>query len=492
MQKWHFTLCFAVLAQTLLSTAQNLSVDRVSPRVARVGDKALFGNGQQYGGKFSTRVDIYDDLTGAWTVHDLTKPEPYAYSITVGNKVVYYPHSIPNTQLEIYDASTGLWSFHPLPDTLFLSAVLQTGTHVVFSGGKTSSFNWGIYILNLTTGAWASKISTAQRPSIARVLNKIIIAGGFNFVTDKAYDQVWLYDLDTETWRSSKLSTARTPYNPAVIGNKVIFAGGIADLSSVLGSTQVDIYDAASDTWSLDTLDQPIRIPSSVVVENTALITNGGRLVYRYDAGNGIWSASLLATNRFGYSIAVVDGKVLFAGGAIYDDAAQKTIYFNTVDIFDVDSGEWSVAALSAARIPGAAIVKNGKVVFPGGEFAYNPISTLDYTLLSPSIDVYDSVSGEWTALASENANGVNGITASKLYLAGGRTLLPNGFSRPSTKVDTYDFESGLWSTMPVQTPRVGLSIAAFPDKALLAGGRPETVPMVYKKAVGNIEIIQD
>ena len=78
-----------------------------------------------------------------------------------------------------------------------------------------------------------------------------------------------------------------------------------------------------------------------------------------------------------------VGSKVFFAGGVTGDQSVT-----NVIDIYDVNTDEWTTEFLSDPRGFIAAIAYDDKVYFAGGAKPYNVTSTI--------IEVYNVTSGEW------------------------------------------------------------------------------------------------
>jgi len=88
---------------------------------------------------------------------------------------------------------------------------------------------------------------------------KIFFAGGIESVLPsglfKVSDIVDIYDTLTGIWTVEKLSVARYEMVSAVVGDKVIFAGG--RLMNYHVSDVVDIYDVSTGLWSQQQLPMP-------------------------------------------------------------------------------------------------------------------------------------------------------------------------------------------------------------------------------------------
>jgi hypothetical protein len=104
------------------------------------------------------------------------------------------------------------------------------------------------------------------------------------------------------------LSQGRYWISVASAGNKIVFAGGHKTDSYWEPSSRVDIYDMITQKWTTAELSVP----------------------------------------RYGMATVVAGNKIFFAGGAIYDDA-DNWVSYSAVDIYDVSTNSWSVAALTEA-----------------------------------------------------------------------------------------------------------------------------------------------
>ena len=86
---------------------------------------------------------------------------------------------------------------------------------------------------------------------------KIFFAGGVTG-TGTYTTRVDVYDAATNSWSTMELSTARAEMVGAAAGNKVLFAGGVEGFFGY--SNRVDIYDASTNTWSVASLaDEAVR-----------------------------------------------------------------------------------------------------------------------------------------------------------------------------------------------------------------------------------------
>jgi len=215
-------------------------------------------------------------------------------------------------------------------------------------------------------------------------------------------------------WTSSNLSSPKAYMGVTSLGSKVYFAGGMND--SGLVST-VEIYDFSTGEW--DTT-QHLSVARDLVTATTC--------------GN----------------------KVLFAGGVDFHSTGNV---YATVDIYDADSGTWSVAQLSAARFNITALSHGNRVLFAGGA---NPqVQAYD------NIDIYNADSGTWSVAHLPVPRVAYG------GVVGDLGILPGGFdsSGVTKRVDIYNFTTGMWSVDSLSVARAWVAVATLGDKMLIAGG---------------------
>lgn len=225
-----------------------------------------------------------------------------------------------------------------------------------------------------------------------------------------------------------KLSQGRCGMAVASAGTKIVFAGASIseDRNSpnpAYGSSRVDIYDMAAQTWSTAELSE--------------------------------WRSDIAAV--------AAGNKIFFAGGRLGDGALDQL--YSTVDIYDVSTNTWSVASLSQPRAYIAAASVGDKVFFAGGEMDWN-YNTSD------KVDIFDIVANSWsTAKLSENRAYISAVAANgKVYFAGGQTE-DRWYSNPTKTIDIYDNLTGSWTTSLLIKPKAMCAGIAVANKIYWAGG---------------------
>jgi hypothetical protein len=207
-------------------------------------------------------------------------------------------------------------------------------------------------------------------------------------------DTVEIFDAATGTWSEAKLSRPRRFAVATTIGSTALFIGGY-DRPEASSSDAVDLYDAASGTWWAERLPDPMA-PGEVQqapVGQTGVallrdseradLANEGRLVTQmvvFDAATRRWETVPLSPTRQSATLGVVGTKALAVGG--YDLVANAPL--DVVDLYDLATGgSWTARLSVPRRAPVVASVGSRLVVAGGAD---------DLTA-----DIYDADAGTWT-----------------------------------------------------------------------------------------------
>ena len=324
---------------------------------------------------------------------------------------------------------------------------------------------------------------------------------------------------------------ARGDLSAVTLGDYALFAGGgITNTPTLVASPLVDVWDAATGTWSMAALSSP-RVELAGTTVNGIVLFAGGNTsagvavstVDWYDSSLGLpsdpaaWFISNLSQPRVRLAAATVGSLALFAGG--HDAGTMSSV----VDVYDASVGKpdnpaaWSTVSLSVARPGLSAVTVGSKVLFAGGAnfntgAAFSTVDIYDSSIGLPSnplawsttsltvgrtnmgaaawgshayfgggelnslgqksatVDVYDALSDTWTDTTLSQARGVLTATAvaGKVIFAGGYT---STFAA-SDAVDIFDVQSGsLNSSYKLSVPRIALVATTVQDQAIFAGG---------------------
>jgi len=272
-------------------------------------------------------------------------------------------------------------------------AAAVIGSNIVFAGGDTDTgATKTIDIFELGGDDILKKVSHSLELQESRTLvgtvtigNKIIFAGGWT--NSLSSDKIDIFELGLDgklkkVTHSLKLKEARFGTVGAVIGNKVVFAGGTKnftyDGSNI--SDKVDIFELQND-GSLKEIPNTLR----------------------------------LSKPRFDLAATALGNKIIFAGGkdALGEDS-------DLIDIFELQN-DGAVAKvsytlrLSKARSALSAVTVRNRVVFAGGLFANH--STTPSTI-TPS-DVVDIFELSNNTIQKANGFELLKLTQARYFLTG-------------------------------------------------------------------------
>lgn len=238
-------------------------------------------------------------------------------------------------------------------------------------------------ILQDSTCLWndlaPSQMAKVEAQSV-RIGDKLYVFAGFLeglFITDVTE----IYDVATDTWSlGAPMPTAVTHMGAVAVNNEVWIVGGFIGNHPGDATDKVQIYNTASDIWT-DGPPLPVEIASGAAVFNNGKIHYfGGLLPDRVtdvgdhfvldinDTSAGWQSVADLPDPRNHLGGAAIDGKVYAIGGQFgHDDGVQDQAF---LDVYDPSTNTWSrLADLPNARShfePGT-IVHNGSIIIVGG-----------------------------------------------------------------------------------------------------------------------------
>ncbi|MEM8526114.1 MAG: kelch repeat-containing protein [Bacteroidota bacterium] len=321
------------------------------------------------------------------------------------------------------------WSALESPEKIVQCYGTNSDTKLFFAGGLTlTEFSSEVRIYDIPTESWSSASLNVARAKIAAVVHNDLLfcAGGITFDNRQEYDEVEIYNATTGAAVTiATLSKSRIELSAVGVGDKVLFAGGIAADESGINEvfSTVDIYDGNTE----------------------------------------MWTQAELSEARGGMAHAVLGDKVYFAGG--YKGNGQVS---NTVDIYDASTGTWTTDVISVGRaFYGGGIAFDGKIYFAGGLLANETTTAL--------IDVYDPSTDTWTTQQLSEAR--FGVQAGKtdnylLFSGGGSTGLLTGWAYTSfsTRVDLYNKETDDWDIFNMALDRVNHAALSVGNQVFIAG----------------------
>lgn len=338
-----------------------------------MGTKAYFFQGKKSASVSSYAIDIYDNTTDTWTpttspVYAGTDPqyvasEPWAVFGRGANVV--------SGKIYIYNNITGEITLVSNPYDRFDYELAILGHKVYFAGGKGQDFGTvtnQVNIYDLETGEWSLDTLSQARGEIKSVVvgQKIFFIGGVISIGQSLLSKVVdVYDADTDTWSAFNLSEGKKAFGVAVSGNKIVIAGGqpSSNLAQPYMSKKVDIINVTNNTiTAIANLSMPNAYMESAVVGNKVVFAGGLHSKAEIlNLTNNTWSTFQLPTTATTFdfqSSASLGNEAFFAGGELTG---------NSVFIYNATTNMWSTYTLPSYQIAPAVITIGNKVMIAGG-----------------------------------------------------------------------------------------------------------------------------
>ena len=352
-------------------------------------------------------------------------------------------------------------------------------------------------------GQWHIEYLSDNKTGLAATStqDKAYFAGGTTYSGNSSVN-VDIYNKNEGTWSTTQLSVGRTWLAAASGNGKVLFAGGEVDslFSPINISGIVDIYDEKTDQWTTDTLSEPRVFLTSVIAGNKIMFCGGltevnwetfeyvsSNKVDIYDLNTGEWSVDTLSQPR-AFIAGAANGDLAFLAGGWVSTGSVSDV----VDIYNASTDSWSTATLSVPRAQ-AAGASVGKLVLIGGGGSADPHTPTDI------VDIYDLETSEWSTASLSVARGeLRAATVDdKVFFVGGSTIdqttLYNGMDY-FTEIDIYNNSTGEWSTDFLQNSRVNHAVTSLDNKLFVGGGNNlsgilDNVEVLDVSALGKNEI---
>jgi hypothetical protein len=238
-----------------------ISEFRKGTTVAAAGNKLLFAGGH-LGTIPSSKVDIYDIAGNTWSVAELFEARVGITAARNGNQLFFtggatqydiwsYDDSANNwygetRNIDVYDAITGNWSVKQLPQERGYMAWAVAGSKILYSNGSWVESN-RVDVYDLATGAWSVAMLPESRGRIASVAagGKVFFAGGIK--SGRYLNRVDILDIASGSWSSTALSRNSHSIFTAASGDKVFFC---LWLTENYGPPRLDTYDLLLLRWT--------------------------------------------------------------------------------------------------------------------------------------------------------------------------------------------------------------------------------------------------
>lgn len=320
-----------------------LSKARAGIAVASAGNKILFAGGPVPSGSYSSRVDIYDLTSQTWSTAELSEARYLMAAIGAGDKIFFAGGEIGDgtcatKTVDIYDIPNNKWSASSLsiPGNRVVPAAV--GNKVLFAGGNAGFCgSWArgttVDIYDLTTNAWSTaSLSSVKRSGDAAVTvnNKVFFSGGETW-PDNPVPGSWyvsntvdIYDEASNSWSISSLNEGKLGHAGVAVNDKIFWAGGeTGHFPSVTGSCSVEIRNVSNGSVSIQQLSKPGK-RKGVVKNNQIVFYADGESFDLYDVATDKWSIGVLPVSVSGASIISVNNTIYLAGGVVNGVLSDK------------------------------------------------------------------------------------------------------------------------------------------------------------------------
>jgi N-acetylneuraminic acid mutarotase len=292
-------------------------------------------------------------------------------------------------------------------------------------------------------GEWASRarlLLANSEMSVAETGGKIYVIGGYPS-TRITVDEVQVYDTASDTWSlAPKLPAPVNHSMPAAVNGRIYIAGGQSDAGNASFVATMYEFDPATQLWRTRApMPRPRGGGAAAVLDGKIYVAGGrppgGAEFAVYDPATDRWTElPPIPTQRNHLGVVAVGGKIYVVGGRV--EAGFQSRVLDTVEVFDPRTNSWSNAApLPRPRGGLNAIEANGCIHVFGGEGN----STAPNGVF-PDHDVYNPRTNAWTHLSDLPipVHGVTGLAfvSGLIYLPGGGTA--QGGSSGGTQHQVY------------------------------------------------------
>jgi hypothetical protein len=334
--------------------------------------------------------------------------------VVIDNKVYFMTMECPNcigatkkrAYYNIFDLVTQTWSKsseYLMTPRKYGASIIASGNRIFYAGGLQSNPpNYSavfpdVNIYDVTNNTWSSAKLSAGGANIAAAVagNKVLFAGGLRDHPDKIAKPsaiVDIFDLSTNTWSVTSLSQGRSDISVVSSNGKIYFAGGSSGDNAIMGflgaTNAIDIYDYATNTWTVSVLAEDKTYLAGIAVGNKIYWAGGlgpwedwEQSVEIRDIQTQQSSRACLLQTKFWWAnqkgAAFINNKIVFFTGVAVSNSGYNTRF----DIYDVNSNSWLVGQLPV-DIGGASIFSYNNTIYVVGGMVNGAVSTRIWKLV--------------------------------------------------------------------------------------------------------------
>jgi N-acetylneuraminic acid mutarotase len=280
------------------------------------------------------------------------------------------------------------------------------------------------------------------------------------------------------------MPTARAGLATNVVNGTIYAIGGMG------GSTKVEAYDPATDTWTQKADLRARMFFGASVVDGKVYVIGGVRTttgdslasVEEYDPVTDTWTEKAdMPTARDSLVTAVVDAKIYAIGGVSFESDIGMGGSLSVLEEYDPATDSWNTKASMPSDKESACVgVVSGKLYVLGGyREAKVTSSVLQY---DPSTDTWESRA----SMPAPRAFAACAVVDDRIYLFGGGEAIDDPESSPLSTVFEYDPATDTWTTRE-DAPFEGwaMSSSVVNGKVYLLGGSAS--PWPFRSSVSTV-----
>ena len=337
---------------------------------------------------------------------------------------------------------------------------------------------------------------------------RVLVSGGWTGVTNNneifPYPVVFsqIYDPETDTWTLTNRTGPEVPqelpgfllYSPAIRlpdGKIVSVAlseesqgGNPDDVTSAIA-----VFDSEAVEWThLSDIPSNRIFTDIIALEDGRVVVVGGLdleaissssttiepedLVESYNTDTGEWQTlGPMNEPAMEHSLVPLNGGRIMAVGGFNDSGSMHGT--DRAEIFDPETNAWTITGSTnvSRMFPVAISLSDGRILVTGSTISHIPVADD-----SPTSEVFDPETGEWTVTGSMS---VRRYGHTLTLLPDGRVLATGGEDPMGddyllySSTEIFDPDTNTWSEGPeLSQPRSSHSATLMPDgSVLLAGG---------------------
>lgn len=299
-------------------------------------------------------------------------------------------------------------------------------------------------------------------PVVASQNGKLFAAGGTGVYAPYSAKELTIYDVATDSYSYSNISFQRGAMGTTTVGSKSILFGGEYYIGNdYYVSDTIEIYDANTDSWSVQTAVEGMTYTTGVTALDRFALFSGGfnadfifsNRVFIYDLETDTWTNETMFERRFSHGCTTIKSTVYFVGGTNSDTTLDN------METYNVLTGEKSIIPLPLplAYVAVAAFFED-RLLISGGDMFATP---------SPRLDIYHVLTNTWELkyFSRPFGHASFGVVPNRYFFLGG------GYDMSGYAVDDIE----IYNAITGEFTTAHFPIGAADSASLAAYTDPET-----------------